>query len=342
MAVKQLPRFSIVKAIQVVGDAWTIKILGGIFRGERRFIDIQAALQISKSALATRLDQMVKNGLLLRVPLPDSRRFEYRLDEAGLDLWEVLLAIRQWELTWYPDTLMARRVMYHTECGEFVEPKLSCNICTAPLTPFNTTAKAGPGAGFDPRPAPIARRRGSAALRDSDGSGMNNSTMLIFGDRWTPAIIATLFRGLSRFNEIEAYLHIPPVILAGRLGDLVELGVLRKRLVNEGQTAEEFRLTRKGLDIFPYIAMLAKWGDQWMSDDHGLPLTFHHKDCGGQYIPVFRCSCCNRPLRRTRVKLFRDANEAEKWTRPSVSGAKPANSTGAEFSRRGTDNILEG
>ena len=309
MTEKMIPRFSVVKAIQVVGDAWLLKILARIYRGERRFVELQAALGIPKGALTSRLDQMVQDGILRRVPINGTKRYEYRLDEAGLDLWEVLLAIREWSLKWSPDRLHARDIMIHEDCGQEAHPILCCSSCAGPLTPFNTFAKSGPGAGMDARPTPVARRRGAAALRTADDGNAEDATMLIFGDRWTPAIIATCFRGLSRFSEIQAYLLIPPMILSGRLNELVELGVLRRRSVADGQGPEEVRLTRKGLDIFPYISMLAKWGDRWLSDEHGVPLTFHHNDCGCQYTPVFRCSNCNQPLRRSRIRLVQSKHD---------------------------------
>ncbi|WP_204114510.1 winged helix-turn-helix transcriptional regulator [Shimia biformata] len=309
MTPKTLPRFSILKAIQVVGDAWSLKILVRIFHGCRRFAELQTSLQISKSALTSRLDQMIGHGLLRRAPIEGTKRFEFRLDEAGLDLWEVLLAISEWELKWFPEHSTARPQLFHHDCGEVVRPILTCNACMTDLTPFNTLAKPGPGAGFEQWAPPQSRRRGNAALRSGDGSGEESHTLLIFGDRWTPAILATCFRGMTRFNAIESYLKIPPAVLAGRLNDLETLGVLRRRPVEDGESQEEFRLTRKGLEIFPYIAMLAKWGDKWMTDHHGAPLTFHHSVCNCQYTPLFRCSCCNMPLRRTRVELLFDEGQ---------------------------------
>ncbi|WP_204114513.1 winged helix-turn-helix transcriptional regulator [Shimia biformata] len=293
-----IPKFSVLRAIRVVGDAWVLRILHEAFRGTTRFSDWQANLGIPPTVLSNRLDSLVACGILGKTGT--GRRNEYVLDEAGLDLWEVLLAIRSWEISTQPGKDHVRPFLTHLTCGETCEPVLCCSSCTGTLTPFNTFAQKGPGAGFEAKSTTQSRRRGAAALRQETELSINTETLLCLGDSWTPAIIATAFRGFHRFSEFESYLGIPPLLLSERLKELVSMGVLTRKM-KDG--SEGVRLTQKGLALFPYISMLAKWGDTWLDDGSGVPLTFHHHDCGCQYTPVFRCSKCNGRLHRRQIKL---------------------------------------
>ena len=86
----------------MLGDRWTLLILrdaflhrgGGSGSGERRS-------GVPDSVLAARLRDLVDGGVLVRVPYKSAPpREEYRLTEAGLDLWRILIAIWAWETRW--------------------------------------------------------------------------------------------------------------------------------------------------------------------------------------------------------------------------------------------------
>ena len=126
----------------------------------------------------------------------------------------------------------------------------------------------------------------------------------MFGDMWSPAIIASAFRGARRFNDLVSYLRIPPLVLSMRLKELLALGVLQRKSVEDSERYDAFHLTKKGFDLFPYIAMLAKWGDQWCDDASGVPLVFHHRTCGHKYTPNYRCSACGGRVTRSEVRLI--------------------------------------
>jgi DNA-binding HxlR family transcriptional regulator len=71
---------AIARALEVVGERWTILILRDCFLGVRRFSDLQAHLDISKAVLTERLNSLVESGLLERT---GSGHPEYLLTEAG-------------------------------------------------------------------------------------------------------------------------------------------------------------------------------------------------------------------------------------------------------------------
>jgi DNA-binding HxlR family transcriptional regulator len=86
------------RAVDVVGDRWTLLILRQATMGVSRFDDFRAALGISDNILSGRLAKMVDAGLLVKVPYRDERRtrFAYRLTAASADLLPVLHALARW------------------------------------------------------------------------------------------------------------------------------------------------------------------------------------------------------------------------------------------------------
>ena len=90
---------SLVRALGVVGERWTMLLLRQAFYGVTRFDDMQAQLGVSRKVLAERLGHMVNDGLLARVPYRNGAqrtRHEYQLTEKGQDLATVLVALMQW------------------------------------------------------------------------------------------------------------------------------------------------------------------------------------------------------------------------------------------------------
>ncbi|MCK0151336.1 helix-turn-helix transcriptional regulator [Marivita sp. S6314] len=295
-------RYSVVRALAIVGDTWTILILRAAFAGTHRFSDWQNDLGIPKAVLASRLERLVENRILYKRPTQSGgKRMEYFLDEAGLELWEPLAAMVRWSRHWYGEEGHHASWFHHKTCGSDCDLILSCDICANPLTFYNTYAEDGPGAGLEPRIVPHSRRRANSAIRHGDDAFGSPEALTLFGDLWAPAIVATAFRGGRRFNDLVTYLRIPPLVLSMRLKELIAMDVLTRRTTKESDSYEAFHLTRKGLDLFPYISMLAKWGDRWRGDADGVPLVFQHRDCGHNYKPHFRCSACGDRLHRADV-----------------------------------------
>ena len=85
----------------------------------------------------------------------------------------------------------------------------------------------------------------------------------VVGERWSLLIVRDVFLGLRRFDEIQADLGIARNVLQTRLKRLVEQGVLERRLYQERPPRYEYRLTEKGLDLWPTIVALMQWGDRY-------------------------------------------------------------------------------
>jgi DNA-binding HxlR family transcriptional regulator len=121
-------------------------------------------------------------------------------------------------------------------------------------------------------------------------------TLAVVGDRWTLMILRDCFLGTRRFDDFQSQLGATPHVLADRLRKLVEAGVLERVAYQRRPTRHEYRLTEKGLDLYPVIASLVRWGDRWEAGDAGPPLELRHRPCGHATTPTLVCSECHEPL----------------------------------------------
>jgi len=112
------------------------------------------------------------------------------------------------------------------------------------------------------------------------------------GDRWSLVVLRELFSGIRRFDQLTVRTAIPRQVLTARLARLTELGIVRRVPYQEpGQrTRDEYRLTEKGLDLYPVLLAMAAWGDRYMAPAEGPPLTFVHRDCGAPLAQVVECA----------------------------------------------------
>jgi DNA-binding HxlR family transcriptional regulator len=87
----------IARALDVVGDPWTMIVVRDAFFGVRRFEDFQRASGIPRATLVDRLDRLVAHGVLERVPYQEHPpRDGYHLTERGRDLRDVLVTLKAW------------------------------------------------------------------------------------------------------------------------------------------------------------------------------------------------------------------------------------------------------
>jgi len=121
-------------------------------------------------------------------------------------------------------------------------------------------------------------------------------TLEVVGEWWSLLVLRDAFKGVRRFDDFQRSLGIARNILADRLASLVEHGVLERRLYQERPERFEYRLTQKGLDLYPVIVALLRWGDHWATDDIGPPLVLSHKACGHDGVPVMVCPTCREPV----------------------------------------------
>jgi DNA-binding HxlR family transcriptional regulator len=77
--------------------------------------------------------------------------------------------------------------------------------------------------------------------------------------RWTLSILYASVEGAARFNEFrDALGRVPPATLTARLAELVEAGLLERRVLDTRPPAVEYRLTGLGKRFEPLLRELAR------------------------------------------------------------------------------------
>lgn len=121
-------------------------------------------------------------------------------------------------------------------------------------------------------------------------------TLEVVGERWTILILRDAFLGVRRFDDFQRSLGIARNVLNTRLQRLVEAGLLERRRYQERPERFEYRLTAKGVDLWPAIVALMQWGDRHLAGDEGAPILLRHRDCGGAVTDRRACEECGKQL----------------------------------------------
>lgn len=132
----------VARALDIVGDWWTLLIVRDAFDGVHRFKDFQENLGIAKNILAERLRFLQEQGILEVVPASDGSAYqEYVLSEKGKDLFYVILTLRQWGEKYAFTSKEKHSVLIERETKKIVPPlKLKSSLGKL-LTGTNTEVR---------------------------------------------------------------------------------------------------------------------------------------------------------------------------------------------------------
>jgi DNA-binding HxlR family transcriptional regulator len=137
---------SIQGTLDVIGDRWTLLMLRDIFRGVRRFSQLEDNLGIAKNLLASRLSKLVAADIVAKIPYQDKpTRHEYFLTQKGRDLSPSLVALMRWGDRWCNDGTPPT-LLVHSECGTPLNQITQCPTCDESLDPDEIRSRPGPGA----------------------------------------------------------------------------------------------------------------------------------------------------------------------------------------------------
>lgn len=300
------------RSLEMLGDAWVLRLLRTSFRGAKRFSDFMQALDISRAVLTERLGRLVRAGILVKLSAPGSHP-EYRLTEQGLDLWRVLLAMWQWEKHWGSGVIdqgqpsdRPRSNLVHVDCGHTIDPVCACANCRQALVPFDTYASMRindevPMKAPDPERAMPDAQAPRKRFRQSHSDTRESlpTLMRVFGDRWNAAIMAAALTGQTTFSEFEAATGIWPGPLSARLEELQALNMLKPR--GYAGSRHEYRMTRRSLATYPITLELLQWGDRWLWQDKG-PLIVMHQLCAHPVRTTWLCPDCGGTLKRDSLR----------------------------------------
>jgi DNA-binding HxlR family transcriptional regulator len=125
----------------------------------------------------------------------------------------------------------------------------------------------------------------------------------VFGDSWTLLIVRDAMQGLSRFDEFQRSLNVARNTLSDRLGKLVDSGIMIKRFYQDNPPRYEYLLTEMGRDFFPVLAAMLAWGDKWLDDGGGAPVTLHHRKPGHNIVSQVVCVECGEPVEHADIQF---------------------------------------
>jgi DNA-binding HxlR family transcriptional regulator len=114
----------------------------------------------------------------------------------------------------------------------------------------------------------------------------------ILGERSTFLVLREAFNGVRRFDDMQHRTGMPRQVLSQRLARLVAEGLLRKAPYLEGgqRSRTEYRLTEKGLDLYPVLVALMEWGDRYEIGTEGPQVLLRHRDCGEPVALQMSCA----------------------------------------------------
>lgn len=287
----------VARAFAIVGDRWAGLILRDVFLGVRQFEVFRKRSGAARGTLTSRLKSLVDHGILQRVRYQESpERFEYRLTRKGLDLYPFLMSVWDWETRWSVETHIPPNLV-HTTCGHPTRPEFQCSSCHQPVTmrevQFKRQAEQGP-----PQTVPARfQRRTPASKLNTDGVDRAFFHVLdVIGDRWTGLVLAAMYFGLNRYDEIANAIGIATNILSDRLKMLVSADILEQVPYQERPVRYKYRLTEKGAALYPIALQLHEWALRWLFRGEKPGITLTHTPCGADLRTDLVCAVCKKPL----------------------------------------------
>jgi DNA-binding HxlR family transcriptional regulator len=133
----------------VLGERWVIAILRAAYFRARTFEDYQRATGIARNILSERLQRLVDFGILERREYASGAKRtlnEYRLTEAGFDLYPVVATILAWGEKHTGLINGAPTELWHRSCGNVTHARVVCECCGEELDAHDVEVRPGPGA----------------------------------------------------------------------------------------------------------------------------------------------------------------------------------------------------
>lgn len=138
---------SVVRAMEAVGDRWSILLLREAYYGVKRFDEFQYYIGIAPNILSARLKKLVAAGVMTRVPLAEhAGRYEYVLTERGRDFFPTYLALKKWGDDWLAEPTGPQVVFHDRSSGQEIEYPQLLTASGKPLNLEDIAIVAGSGA----------------------------------------------------------------------------------------------------------------------------------------------------------------------------------------------------
>ena len=302
---RHLQDTSLNRALDVLGDWWTQRILREAFLGVRHFDVFQRNLEIPRQTLSVRLKDLVTNGILASVDA------QYRLTPRGLALYPWALMIWRWSHRWGGASSARHPArLRHLDCAHAMRPVFSCAACREEVSladvDYEERSVTRPR-DLEPEVEAAARgeRRWTGDRFVIGGPQAQGNVAFITADRWTHLILGAAFLGCRTFDVLQRELGISSNILAQRLALLVDAGFLDKKRSADDARRFDYRLTPRSRDVFPLTIALVQWADRWLGPRRAPPMLRRHRACGQPLRALVACSRCAAELLPRRVAFER-------------------------------------
>jgi DNA-binding HxlR family transcriptional regulator len=146
---------SIARALEIVGERWTLLVIRDALYGVRRYNDFLVHLGIPRAVLAARLQALTAEGILEKRRYQQSPpRDEYVLTDRGIALFPTVRSLGLWGREHFGEAQL--RIFRHAECGTELGSYGECSACGTVVAVPDVDMLPGPG--LDPDPAdPVSR-----------------------------------------------------------------------------------------------------------------------------------------------------------------------------------------
>ena len=121
-------------------------------------------------------------------------------------------------------------------------------------------------------------------------------TLGLIGDEWNLLILRYALQGARRYGEWRDALPISHAVLTHRLATLTGMGIFERARYQASAKRFEYRLTKRGRDLWPVLLTIWAWEAAWVPEHVELLPRMVHSRCGRDFLPVFGCAACGEAV----------------------------------------------
>jgi len=283
------------ETFEALGDGWTFLILRESFFGARRFEQFRTNTGITRSRLAERLAALVRKDIFQKLQYnAKPPRYEYRLSEAGHDIYGMTLLMKRWGDVWRADEPKPSLDLVHKTCGRHLVPNYVCQHCKVKIVSGEVELRNPALPGLAKPNFAKLRRLSRQTFRQAGRNDSVARTLEVIGDHWTMALISeTTMYDTNTYAEFIARLGISKQTLSSRLRHLVAEGIIERKAYQVRPVRHAYLLTEAGKDLLDIFCVMFSWGRKWRCQQLENTSGLFHRTCGTELTGSVTCAACN-------------------------------------------------
>ncbi len=290
---------SLSRALEIIGESWTMLILKEGFNGTRQFGEFQKNLNIPKQTLAERLTYLCENELLYKRPISAKKTsLQYAMTAKALDLYNVMYSVWLWHEAHRAQIDVLPFDLIHTSCGKVLGATFRCRHCRQPATPDSVT--------FQPSDPPqeahesrLKRRKGAAVTAGKSSSDKGAIAASLVGDAPSNEILFHLLRQPLNLQNLSRQTGLNANVLRERIERLEALDLIDSTQVGR---RIEYAAKERANGFFPLLISLAEWGDRWCNHANPPPEMRLHS-CQELLNANYFCDHCDGRIEPRNIRV---------------------------------------